>query len=576
MINKKLKIKAIAYFIVYTTIAITINSITYPTIGVNDDEFFSQLVSGDYTGKRKSFTHISPASPQWFFGFIVTKFYLFVPEISWYFIILLFTVLISLVYLTVTFNSENNVISFSELMMVILSVMFLTWYVPSPTYTSTAFISGLAGIFGLVNMIYHKHQGKQIYIPSLFFCWSLSIRSESFYATIIIFLPVVILSLFKSKDLKYVFKVIIKTCLIPIVIFASNLTADQIVFSKTEWQIYKDFNTSRYIIQDNEIERVLSGNPNSFGWSQAEYRLFDSYNFIYFDIYSGAELKTIITKFNDRVGTVTTYNFDDISTRWSSSFKPYYSLIYSSSLIFVYTILIQLFSTGKKRKVIEFIGLILGLSMYICVIIVFLTVNLRLPERVVFPISFFIPSMVVLIGNTYTYNLVMKMKYLNKSIYSFLSILLLILTIHPSFKHTYNLKRNPAYTSFWSEQKKLLLGLDRESVFVGNASQFKSVWSNPYTSDQESELIKIHPLGWYTFSPYWHERGKLLGINSQSIGNELGNNPKIIWISDKTILGDVLEIISKQEGINLIQKEIATQNFDFGDYNLYQLSRIPN
>jgi hypothetical protein len=49
---------------------------TYPTQGVNDDEFFAQLVSGEFTGRRESFIHISPASPQWIFGFLVTKLYL--------------------------------------------------------------------------------------------------------------------------------------------------------------------------------------------------------------------------------------------------------------------------------------------------------------------------------------------------------------------------------------------------------------------------------------------------------------------------------------------------------------------
>jgi predicted small integral membrane protein len=69
--TKYLRIKFIAYIAIYSTFSIIINSLTYPTIGVNDDEFFSQLVSGDYTGNRESFTHIAPASPQWFFGFIV-------------------------------------------------------------------------------------------------------------------------------------------------------------------------------------------------------------------------------------------------------------------------------------------------------------------------------------------------------------------------------------------------------------------------------------------------------------------------------------------------------------------------
>jgi hypothetical protein len=82
------------YFVLYSLIAVSINHFTYPTQGVNDDEFFAQLVSGEFTGQLESFTHISPASPQWFFGFALTKFYLFNSSLSWYYLILLLTVLI--------------------------------------------------------------------------------------------------------------------------------------------------------------------------------------------------------------------------------------------------------------------------------------------------------------------------------------------------------------------------------------------------------------------------------------------------------------------------------------------------
>ena len=60
----------VVYLIFYSFIAVLINHFTYPTQGVNDDEFFAQLVSGEFTGQRESFMHISPASPQWSFGFV--------------------------------------------------------------------------------------------------------------------------------------------------------------------------------------------------------------------------------------------------------------------------------------------------------------------------------------------------------------------------------------------------------------------------------------------------------------------------------------------------------------------------
>ena len=131
-------------------VALSINQFTYPTQGVNDDEFFAQLVSGEFTGQRESFTHISPASPQWSFGFVLTKFYLINSTISWYFIILLITVLISITSMTVMISKNFKSLTPERVFVIILGIIFLLWFVPGPTYTSTAFMSSLAGIFVFV------------------------------------------------------------------------------------------------------------------------------------------------------------------------------------------------------------------------------------------------------------------------------------------------------------------------------------------------------------------------------------------------------------------------------------------
>ena len=148
--SKNFVVSSMFYFIFYTLVSVIISVKTYPTQGVNDDEFFAQLVSGEFTGKNESFTHISPASPQWFFGFLITKFYLIYPHISWYYVVLLITVLISLTFITIIFSRNFLLLNQEKIIILILSIVFLLWFVPSPTYTSTAFISSLAGVIGFV------------------------------------------------------------------------------------------------------------------------------------------------------------------------------------------------------------------------------------------------------------------------------------------------------------------------------------------------------------------------------------------------------------------------------------------
>ena len=91
----KLKILVILTFLYLINLIVTFK-FTSITVGVNDDEFFEQLVSGFFTGYPEAYTHIAPASPQWFFGFITSRLYLLNNNFSWYYIFLAFLVVASL------------------------------------------------------------------------------------------------------------------------------------------------------------------------------------------------------------------------------------------------------------------------------------------------------------------------------------------------------------------------------------------------------------------------------------------------------------------------------------------------
>ena len=276
--NKRNQVYFSVVLFFYSIVSIVINNITYPTQGVNDDEFFAQLVSGEYTGSREAFTHISPASPQWAFGFIVSKFYVFDLNLSWYYLILLITVLFSLAYVTTNVYVQSNyAIEMKSLFIIILSVIFLLWYVPSPTYTSTAFVCALAGISKYFSIIDYDLKYKHYIIPSIFLGWSSSIRTESFLASLVFFTPFLFAILLMSrKFIKKRIKQLILVSIIPITVSMINIFMDYQYFSKDEWKEYKVFNEVRYEIQDNEIERIISENPSLYGWNEYEYRLLNN------------------------------------------------------------------------------------------------------------------------------------------------------------------------------------------------------------------------------------------------------------------------------------------------------------
>jgi hypothetical protein len=157
-------------------------------------------------------------------------------------------------------------------------------------------------------------------------------------------------------------------------------------------------------------------------------------------------------------------------------------------------------------------------------------------------------------------------------IFNVLLVFLFISILWPTARHLYTLKINPAYTSFWSEQRLFFEENAKERILIGNASQFKSIWENPYKKPSEEKRILNYSLGWYTFSPYWYKRGELLGLNTSLIIDELTNNPKVVWVSDEQNLLDVISLISQQKSINLDYKVLGTKSFDYRDYNIYTLT----
>ena len=568
--SKKFVVSFVIYLIFYTLVSLIINLKTYPTQGVNDDEFFAQLVSGEFTGRNESFTHISPASPQWFFGSLVTKFYLISPNMSWYYLVLLITVLISLTFITIIFSKNFLELNQEKIIILILSILFLLWFVPSPTYTSTAFISSLAGVIGFVIGIKNRFANCYFIFPSIYLTWGMSIRSESFYATLFFFVPSIILWLLISRNFnKFLLIKLFIGIALPLIVFSLNLYKDYEYFSKPGWEEYKIFNESRYAIQDNEIERVISENPMKYGWTDTEYRLFDSYNFVSLDSFSGPKLKAINDKYALDSKTNTEINIEDLRKRWSTYFAPFYSVIYSSFFLILFFIS-NFYFRRESANAIRFIILSISSLILNGVLVFGITTFLRLPERIVFPIAYFIPVVVLLMA----YLLKSENDKFHFTLKSFLHLFVIamiyISILTPSIKHLYFLKINPAYTSFWGEQKLFFEKAAGSKVLVGNASQFKSIWSNPYLKADKNNL-SIYPLGWYTFSPYWTQRGKLLGINESSVGYQLVDNPNLLWVSDDVIVKDLVALLSRQTSTQIDFRKLDSKSFDYGDYNIYSI-----
>ena len=354
-----------------------------------------------------------------------------------------------------------------------------------------------------------------------------------------------------------------------IVISFMNYSADKFYSIKADWKVYQEFNDARYRIQDNELERIIAFNLQKTNWSEERFKLFDSYNFVDFDSFSGKELNNLINDVKYTESNVS-ININDLIKRWNTYAIYFYYIFFSSIILIIYSIISKLTEKYKlKRLIFNTLSLLIFISMWV-IIVSYITTFLRLPERIVFPILSTLMYGTILfefrnsiLKTIPRRKLPLKLLQIVASIFIFVGI---GIDYHKIFTH----RSNPAYLSFWSEQKISLLEINENKILIGNASQVKSIWSNPYIINEEVRQLNFLPLGWYTFSPYWNKRAENFGLDSKSVLNELNNNPICYWLSDDEYTSYLINFNLKKNGIELKAVKILSKTFDFGDYSVYK------
>ena len=568
----KLSIFVLLAFLYLTNLIFTFKFASI-TVGVNDDEFFEQLVSGFFTGYPEAYTHIAPASPQWFFGLITSRLYLINGNFSWYYIFLAFSVISSLFCINYLVWVDNFIQPIYKFSIFLINYYSLYWFISSPTYTSASFFMAFAGIYLLVYKLNKNSKGFKLEIlSSIFLSISLSTRTESFLAAIVLISPIVIaLVLISKKNLSQNIRSLSFVCIPVIIIFFMNFSVEKYYSTKTEWKFYQEFNEARYKIQDNELERVIVLNLQKTNWSEERFKLFDSYNFIDLKSFSGQELNSLINEIGFKESSVD-INKNDLIKRWNTYVIYFYFIFLSSIVLIIYSIIFQL---TEKNKLSKRIFNIFYLIIFICIwltSIIYITTFLRLPERIVFPILSTLIHGTILFEFRHSLMRNLRDQLLPLKIFQIIVSLLVFFGTGIDFHKMFILRSNPAYLSFWSEQKISLLDVNKNNILIGNASQVKSIWSNPYTVNKELRELNFLPLGWYTFSPYWNKRAEKLGIESKSILSEFNKNPNYYWLSDDEYTGYLIKFNLEINGINLKAEKISTKTFDFGDYSVYKFT----
>jgi hypothetical protein len=100
---------------------------------------------------------------------------------------------------------------------------------------------------------------------------------------------------------------------------------------------------------------------------------------------------------------------------------------------------------------------------------------------------------------------------------------------------------------FWLSQVEYLSKFPKDSIFVGNASQFRNNWISPYEFEKFEVENRIFTFGWHNFSPHWDKRAEKLGLDPMNIIQSVIEDPRVYWVSDRASMNSVINFMAEQD-----------------------------
>lgn len=534
--------------------------------GVNDDVILQNWLSGQYTGKPELMIRGS-ATPRILFGVLLSNLYTLVPQINWFSIVLLGLTLISWYLIgLISIKTKNLLVLISY---AIVTFLHLIWFIPSPTYTASAAILSFSTIVYVAFSITNQSFSKLLYVLFLLYAFAYLVRPESFLlgtaaaGAFLFFALLVTVKYFNTTIRKTYVGLIL--CLV--VIGGDYAYERYFYIQNKDWGTYKQWEMLRYKIQANAPEKIVSSNPSKYGWTQAEVELFKSYNHIdpknftvikFEKLIEESEAFNVHEGFGDLKETHQKIFDSDVNWEWRK-------LI---SLITLFFVIFLLISFPRVRNYILLTSASYGILYFI---MLYVAGFLRQPERVQVSVIF-LGILISLIGYIFTKN---DQQLISWSPTVLLGGLMLILVFSNAFAQSkYLANKVPKWSdSFWYNQTEYLSGFPTDSVFVGNASQFRNNWFTPYlVSDFEVE-DRIFTFGWHNFSPHWIKRAQKLELNPYNIFESVISDPRVYWVSDVSSMEYIVQYMKENNLEFKGPKKVGVMSHFGDDYVVWDFNR---
>jgi hypothetical protein len=169
---------------------------------------------------------------------------------------------------------------------------------------------------------------------------------------------------------------------------------------------------------------------------------------------------------------------------------------------------------------------------------------LRQPERVQVSVIF-LAILVSLVSNFFTPKLEINVQ--SSSLF-IVSLIVLVFILNQSIPQGQYLRFKVAGAPnvFWLSQVEYLSKFPKDSIFVGNASQFRNNWISPYEFKNFEVENRIFTFGWHNFSPHWDKRAEKLGLDPLNIIQSIIEDPKVYWVSDRDSMISIIDFMTEQ------------------------------
>jgi hypothetical protein len=511
--QEKNKLNAFQVFFGLLLLLVPIFLLAYPKYGTTDDYILDTWFNGYYTGNFENEAIFVTS----IFSKFISSMYAINSTIAWYGLTLLIVTLSSVAAISQIIINSDKISRQLKLTILLILFLFTVWSYLGITYTSTAIISGVAGLIMLLNNVNNTSRFR-IILPIIFLSISFIIRPESLLGAILVLYPLYIL---KVKINKKSIKHVLITFIALLSLFFVNKFSEE--RESSEIQQYREWAKKVQMFAGRPRMDAAARVIGETGWTPTEYNLFKDVAYLDEQNYNPAWIDQAL-KATDFVSTKPDLSFGNLKNVLNK-------YVNSTSFFLMFLPILLIAILFRHRP-----GVIkIGLSFYF--------INFGLLHIYTGLFLHNVPRVTtsLLVGFMAGLMLVIKKSRKDKKIEVMFSIIIALLGLY--YIQDYNSQNRDRTISAKELSNSINEQLESKILLIhGNQEYSQNV--NPFKRTSREADQNVFMVGnWDTFSPHWKERALNIGLNTEEIIKELTTNPKVVW-SGPTIPNTTLNLIN--------------------------------